>query len=127
MPGRGSAPRAGKALQQKVVELAKSLGLKAETEVTAARRIWGSKRHIDVVLTQAQTRKKLGIECKAQAEGGTAEEKVFATIQDIESWPIPGIVVIEEESYSDSVKGCLISTGKVVLFDDLEDWLRLFF
>jgi hypothetical protein len=101
--------------------------LKAETEVTAARRIWGAKRHIDVVLTQTQTRKKLGIECKAQAEGGTAEEKVLATIKDIESWPIPGIVVIEEGNYSDSVQRYLISTGKVVLFNDLEEWLRLFF
>jgi hypothetical protein len=127
MPGRGSAPRAGKALQQKVVALAEQLGLKAETEVTAARRIWGAKRHIDVVLTQTQTRKKLGIECKAQAEGGTAEEKVLATIKDIESWPIPGIVVIEGEGYSDNMRGYLMSTGKVVWFNDLADWLRLFF
>lgn len=127
MPGKGTAPRAGKALQQKVVELAKKLGLKAEIEVTAARRIWGSKRRIDVVVTQEQLRKKLGIECKAQGEGGTAEEKVLATIKDIESWPIPGIVVIEGKGYSDNMRGYLMSTGKVVWFDDLEEWLRLFF
>lgn len=127
MPGKGTAPRAGQALQQKVVELAEKLGLKAKIEVTAARRIWGSKRRIDVVVTQEQSRKKLGIECKAQEEGGTAEEKILATIKDIESWPIPGIVVIEGEGYSDNMRGYLMSTGKVVWFDDLEEWLRLFF
>lgn len=127
MPGKETAPRAGKALQQKVVELAKRLGLKAEIEVTAARRIWGAKRRIDVVVTQEQSRKKLGIECKAQGGGGTAEEKVLATIKDIESWPIPGIVVIEGEGYSHNMRGYLMSTGKVVWFDDLEEWLRLFF
>lgn len=127
MAGKGTAPRSGKELQQKVVELAKELGLKAETEVTAARRLWGAKRHIDVVLTCEKTGKNLGIECKYQATSGTAEEKIPATIKDIESWPIPGIVVIYGKGFSSNMQGYLMATGKVVWFDDLEDWLRLYF
>ncbi len=97
MPGKGTAPRSGRELQQQVVELAKKLGLKAETEVTAARRLWGAKRRIDVVLVYEKTGKNLGIECKYQARSGSAEEKIPATIKDIESWPIPGIIVISGE------------------------------
>lgn len=127
MAGKGTAPRHGEELKHKVVELGKKLGLEVETEVKAARRLWGSKRHIDVVYTQPQTRKKLGIECKTQAGSGTAEEKVLATIKDIQSWPIPGIVVISGEGFSKNMQAYLISTGIVVQLEDLEDWCRLYF
>ncbi|WP_298009748.1 MULTISPECIES: PD-(D/E)XK nuclease superfamily protein [Anaerolinea] len=127
MPGRGTAPRSGNELKQRVVDLARELGLEVKTEVRAARRLWGQKRHIDVVLTEPKTGKRLGIECKFQSTPGTAEEKVPSTIQDIEHWPIPGIVVIDGEGFSENMSGYLMSTGKVVWFEDLEDWLRLYF
>lgn len=71
--------------------------------------------------------KRLGMECKFQATPGTAEEKIPATIQDMTFWPIPGIIVIDGEGFSTNMQGYLMSTGKVVWFDDLEDWLRLHF
>ncbi len=43
MPGKGTAPKSGDELKRKVVELAKNLGLKAEIEVVAARRLWGQR------------------------------------------------------------------------------------
>lgn len=109
MPGRGTAPRGGRELQNKVVELATSLRLKAETEVIAARRLWGARRYIDVVLTHEKTGKKLGIECKFQGGTGSAEEKIPATIKDLESWPIPGIVVIEGQGFSANKQDCLMT------------------
>ena len=127
MAGKGNAPRAGKALQDQVVAAAAALGLTAETEVKAARRIWGAKRRIDVVLRHPDTRQMLGIECKFQSTRGSAEEKIPSTIKDIEFWPIPGIVVIAGEGFSDNMKGYLMATGKAVWFEDLEDWLRLYF
>lgn len=123
MPGKGTAPKSGDELKQKVVALAQSLGLKVQTEVRAARRLWEHRRFIDVVLSG----KRLGIECKYQATAGTAEEKVPATVQDIEYWPIPGIVVIDGKGFSENMQGYLMSTGKVVWFSDLEDWLNLYF
>lgn len=114
-------------MKQRVVNLAEKLGLQAQTEVRAARRLWGQRRYIDVVLTDARSGKRLGIECKFQATPGTAEEKIPATIQDIAFWPIPGIVVIDGEGFSENMRGYLTSTGKVIRFDELEDWLRLYF
>jgi len=121
MPGRGTAPKSGDELKQHVVALAQSLGLKTETEVKAARRLWGQRRFIDVVITDEKTGKRLGVECKYQATSGTAEEKIPATIQDIAYWPIPGIVVIDGEGFSANMQGYLMASGKVVWYEELEE------
>ncbi len=92
-----------------------------------ARRIWGAERRIDVVLIHPGNRKTLGIECKFQSVTGSAEEKIPATIKDIEAWPIPGLVVFAGAGFSENMRMFLISTGKAVEFEELEPWLRLYF
>jgi len=110
-----------------VAQLGRDLGLEAVEQVRVARRIWGAERYIDVVLIYPQTRKTLGLECKYQAVRGTAEEKIPATIKDIEAWPIPGLVVFAGEGFTENMRSFLISTGKAVEFDELKPWLCLFF
>src|ERR1700733_14571807 len=127
MPGRATAVRNGDELVVNVVNLAAELGLASRTQVRVARRIWGAVRKIDVVLTQRETRRTLGVECKFQGSQGTAEEKIPSTIQDIAAWPIPGIVVFSGEGFSPNMVSFLISTGKAVEFDDLRAWLSLYF
>jgi len=127
MAGKSTAVRNGEELQRAVVQAAGSLGLITVGEGMGGRRIWGAKRRIDVVLTDMNTGLKLGIECKYQGGAGTAEEKIPSTIQDIKAWPIKGIVVIAGPGFSENMRGFLISTGIVVDFEDLEDWLRLYF
>jgi len=127
MAGKGKAVANGDELVKAVAQLGKELGLESNEQVRVARRIWGAKRHIDVVLTHPQTRKTLGVECKFQAVGGTAEEKVPSTIQDIGAWPISGLVVFAGEGFTENMKSFLISTGKAVELDELEPWLRLYF
>ncbi len=127
MAGKASAVKSGDELKRKVVELGRKLGLKVQTEVTAARRLWGAKRRIDVMLTHEKTGKSLGIECKYQGGRGTAEEKIPATLKDIEFWPIDGIIVIAGSGFSPNIQGYLMSTGKVIWLEDLEDWLILYF
>ncbi len=127
MPGRAQAVNNGAELVTAVAALATALGLEAVEQVRVARRIWGAKRHIDVVLTDPTTRKTLGIECKFQAVTGTAEEKIPSTIQDIAAWPIPGIVVFAGDGFTENMKAYLVSTGKAVEFTEVEPWLRLFF
>ena len=127
MAGKAAAVKSGAELRSRVVEVGRALGLQARTEVRVARRLWGAVRCIDVVLTRADTGKTLGIECKYQGGGGSAEEKVPATIQDIAAWPIPGIVVFGGEGFSTNMVAYFHSTGKAVAIDELESWLRLFF
>ena len=127
MPGRALAVANGEGLVRAVVQLGADLGLEAMEQVRVARRIWGAERKIDVVLIHPQTRKTLGLECKYQAVRGTAEEKIPATIKDIEAWPIPGLVVFGGEGFTDNMRSFLVSTGKAVEFEELRPWLCLFF
>jgi hypothetical protein len=127
MAGKDSAVKNGEELKSAVARLGQSLGLEAETEVKVGRRIWGAVRNIDVVLTHPKTRTRLGIECKFQGVGGSAEEKIPSTIEDIKAWPIKGIVAISGPGFSANMLGYLVSTGVVVHFEDLSDWLKLYF
>jgi hypothetical protein len=127
MAGRATAVQNGDDLVREVLKLASELGLDARTQVRVARRIWGAVRRIDVVLTHAETRRTLGLECKFQGVQGTAEEKIPSTIQDIAAWPIPGIVVFSGNGFSPNMVAFLLSTGKAVELDDLRAWLSLYF
>ena len=127
MPGRARAVANGDELAKAVICLGQELGLEPMEQVRVARRIWGAERFIDVVLTHPQSRKTLGIECKFQGVRGTAEEKIPATIKDIEAWPIPGLVVFAGEGFTENMRSFLISTGKAVEFEELTPWLCLFF
>ena len=127
MPGRTLAVANGQELSRAVARLGEQIGLEAMQEVRVARRIWGAERYIDVILIHPHTRKTLGLECKYQAVRGTAEEKIPATIKDIDAWPIPGLVVFAGEGFTENMRSFLISTGKAVEFEELTPWLRLFF
>jgi hypothetical protein len=127
MAGRGTAVESGAQLQSAVVGVAEDLGLRTRTQVRVARRLWGAERFIDVVVTHIESRRSLGIECKYQGGSGSAEEKIPSTILDIAAWPIPGVVVFAGDGFSDNMRSYLYSTGKAVVFSDLESWLRLFF
>lgn len=127
MAGGAKAVSSGAELAKQVCDLGETLGLEVHEQYKVARRVWGAERKIDVILKDPKTAKTLGVECKYQGGGGSAEEKVPATIQDIDAWPIDGLVVFAGEGFTENMKSFLISTGKAVEFDDLGPWLRLYF
>lgn len=127
MAGGAKAVSSGDELAKRVCELGAKLGLDVHQQFKVARRIWGAERRIDVILKHGISGKTLGVECKFQGGGGSAEEKVPATIQDIAAWPIEGIVVFSGEGFTPNMRSFLISTGKAVELGDLEPWLRLYF
>ncbi|MCC6142482.1 MAG: hypothetical protein IT368_01625 [Candidatus Hydrogenedentes bacterium] len=127
MPGKATAVHSGAQLRDEVAALGVELGLKVECEVYVGRRIWGARRRIDVVLKHPETRVSLGVECKYQGTAGTAEEKLPATISDIKTWPIRGIVVFAGPGFSINMVSFLLSTGMAVELPDLRKWLELYF
>ena len=114
-------------MNEKWLFLLNGLGLRVGSQVRVGRRLWGAERRIDLVLRDTGSGRSLGIECKYQGVGGSAEEKIPATIQDIAAWPIPGIVVFAGQGFSDNMRAYLHSTGKAVAYEDLQGWLTLFF
>ncbi len=127
MSGRALAVKNGSQLVSAVAALGEALGLDVHEQFEVARRLWGARRQIDVILIDPQNRKTLGIECKFQDAKGTAEEKIPSTILDIAAWPIAGLVVFAGTGLTENMQSYLISTGKAVELGDLEPWLRLFF
>ncbi len=127
MPGKANAVKSGRELESFVSQVGLELGLVVESQVAVGRRIWGARRQIDVVLKHPETRVSLGVECKYQGVTGSAEEKIPSTIEDIQAWPIRGIVVFAGEGFSGNVKAYLLSTGKAVELCDLKKWLELYF
>ena len=127
MAGKAQAPLNGDQFRDQVAELAGDLDLLVDKEVEMGRRLWGAKRQIDLVLTDPKSRRRLGIECKWQGSRGSVEEKIPATISDIESWPIDGIVAYDGPGFSTNMRAYLDSTGKAIEFPHLEAWLRLYF
>ncbi|MBI2896625.1 MAG: hypothetical protein HYY06_23915 [Deltaproteobacteria bacterium] len=127
MAGLARAVESGTKLQEAVVELSRRLGLDVREQVRVGRRLWGSERKIDVIVSHRESRRSLGLECKYQGTTGTAEEKIPATISDIGAWPIPGLVVFAGEGFSPNMRSYLLSTGKAVELEDLEAWLTLHF
>ena len=127
MPGRATAPKSGRELEEAVTLLAAGLGLEVRRQVKVGRRLWGQERRIDIILTEPVLRKRLGLECKYQGGAGSADEKIPATIADIAAWPIPGLVVFSGAGFTANMRSYLLSTGRAVEMQDLEPWLRLFF
>ena len=126
MAGKAAAIESGRSLERAVQALATSLNLQSRRQVRVGRRVWGAVRVIDLVVWKDPFR-RLGIECKFQKIQGSTEEKIVATIQDINAWPIDGIVAFGGPGFSGRMKAYLISTGKAVEFSELEAWLRLYF
>ena len=127
MSGGRTAIASGSDLEREVALQAERLGLRVGNQIRVGRRLWGAERRIDLVLRKDDAGRSLGIECKYQGVGGSAEEKIPATIQDIAAWPIPGIVVFAGRGFSDNMRAYLHSTGKAVAHEDLHGWLTLFF
>ena len=113
--------------EAEVSVLVRELGLDCREQFRMGRRKWGAERRVDLLVTETATRRRIGIECKFQNGSGSADEKIFATIEDIKAWPIPGIVVLGGAGFSESMERYLVGSGAAVLFEDLDQWLRLFF
>ena len=119
--------RSGADLERAVAQVGEALGLEVETQVVMGDRIWGPRRHVDVVLSKQDSERIIGIECKYQRVSGSVEEKIPLTVEDIEDWPIRGIVVLHGEGFSRDFKPFLRGRGRIVEVRRLVEWLRFYF
>ena len=118
-----TAYETGRAFELGVADMARSLGFDVKGQLQLGKRIWGSPRHIDLSLGYSG-RPVLGVECKYQASRGSIQENCVATLSDIESWPIPGILVWSGPGYSVHFREWLGRQHTAVHFDNLKVWLE---
>lgn len=117
----------GADLERAVVRVGKELGLAVEMQVALGRRIWGPRRHIDVVFSRPSKASRLGVECWYQGSPSTDEERIPLLLQDMGAWPICGVLVVHGDGFSPGFITFVRRYGQVIELEDLDTWLRLHF
>jgi len=114
-------------LVSEIARTARHLGLDTRIRVRMGRKIWGRSRTVDVVVRDPRQPLRLGVACMFQREPGTAEERSLATLEDMEAWPIRGLLVFAGDGYSEGFTAYLRARGSAIALEELETWLRFFF
>jgi len=113
----------GRAFELEVAALARDLGFDVLGQLRLGARVWGAPRRIDLSLGYPG-RPFLGIECKFQGSRGSIEEKCIATLVDMDTWPIDGIMTWTGGGYSLHFREWLMKQPNAVHFDNLPEWLE---
>lgn len=120
-------PQSRKQLLDGVAGVADHLGLFVQRNFVLGRTIWGERRKIDLLVTDSFNGRHLGVVCRFQDRSGTTYEKVPLTLDDIEAWPMRGIVVYEGDGFNEGFRGFLRARGNAIAFDEFDAWIRMFF
>ena len=86
-------------------------------EVNVGFRFVGRPRKMDIVIRNKENNRYLAIECKVQLTGGTAYEKLFYTLEDRASVPIPTIIVFAGPAIQNDIKSRLVMSGRGIEVD----------
>lgn len=78
-------------------------GIKVYLEVELGKTIIGKNRRIDIFVFNEPLNQALALECKYQDTGGTADEKIPYTLQDLEALHFPGFLVYAGEGFSKGI------------------------
>ena len=120
-------PMSRRQLLNGVADIAERLGLFVQRNFVLGQTIWGERRKIDLLVTDSYHAKHLGVVCRFQDKSGTTYEKVPLTLDDIEAWPMRGIVVYEGDGFTEGFRGFLRARGNAIAFEEFDSWLRMFF
>lgn len=94
-------------------------GLKVYKEVWLGERFVGKKRFLDIVLQYNE--KTFGIEAKIQNTSGTADQKLFYTLDDCVNSPIPTVIAFSGPEIGIDIKSKLVLSGYGVEIDAIYD------
>lgn len=78
-------------------------GLTIYREVPLGKSIIGKNRRVDVFAIHGPTQRALAVECKFQQTGGTADEKLPYTLNDLNAMHIPAFAVYAGQGFSEGV------------------------
>ena len=78
-------------------------GVQVYREVTFGKTIIGKNRRIDILVVQESTQRALGIECKYQGSGGTADEKIPYALEDLRASGLPVCLAYAGAGFSPGV------------------------
>jgi hypothetical protein len=104
-----------------------SLGLDCRRKLTVGKTIYGKDREVDVLFRDARNGNRLAVEAKYQRVTGTADEKLPYAVLNLQTLPLPGVIVYGGGGFHQGALHWLCASTKATDIARLGEWLTVFF
>ena len=103
------------------------LGLDYRRRMLVGKTIYGKDREVDLLFRDPRTGLRCAVEAKFQRVAGTADEKLPYAAKNLETLPLPGVIVYGGGGFSPGALHWLCANTKATDVARLPEWLTVFF
>jgi len=103
------------------------LGLDYRRKLLVGKTIYGKDREVDLLFRDPRTGLRLAVEAKFQRVAGTADEKLPYAAKNLETLPLPGVIVYGGGGFSPGALHWLCANTRATDVARLPEWLTVFF
>lgn len=107
--------------------IGQALGLDYRRKLTVGKTIYGRDREVDLLFREPRTGHRLAVEAKYQRVSGTADEKLPYAALNLETLPLPGVIVYGGGGFHQGALHWLCANTKATDVARLAEWLAVFF
>ncbi len=104
-----------------------SLGLDYRRKLTVGKTVYGRDREVDVLFRDARNGNRLAVEAKYQRVSGTADEKLPYAVLNLQTLPLPGVIVYGGGGFNLGALHWLCANSPATDIARLHEWLTVFF
>ncbi len=104
-----------------------SLGLDYRRKLTVGKTVYGRDREVDVLFRDARNGNRLAVEAKFQRVAGTADEKLPYAVLNLQTLPLPGVIVYGGGGFNLGALHWLCANTRATDIARLHEWLTVFF
>ena len=104
-----------------------SLGLDYRRKLTVGKTVYGRDREVDVLFRDARNGNRLAVEAKYQRVAGTADEKLPYAVLNLQTLPLPGVIVYGGGGFNLGALHWLCANTRATDIARLHEWLTVFF
>ncbi len=104
-----------------------TLGLDFRRKLTVGKTVYGRDREVDVLFRDARNGNRLAVEAKYQRVAGTADEKLPYAVLNLQTLPLPGVIVYGGGGFHLGALHWLCANTRATDIARLPEWLTVFF
>jgi hypothetical protein len=104
-----------------------SLGLDYRRKLVVGKTVYGRDREVDVLFRHAASGNRLCVEAKYQRVSGTADEKLPYAVLNLQTLPLPGVIVYGGGGFHQGALHWLCANTQATDVARLPEWLTVFF
>ena len=104
-----------------------SLGLDYRRKLVVGKTVYGRDREVDVLFRHGASGNRLCLEAKYQRVAGTADEKLPYAVLNLQTLPLPGVIVYGGGGFHQGALHWLCANTRATDIARLPEWLTVFF